>query len=367
MNILVLALTKDYGHNLANALTDYGHVVTVDGLTLAKGHPLLKLYRMFRLILKQRGKHDVIIAETQLYDALAGLALARISTRKVSLIFYTMGFSPGESSETIPKAFRGISSTIAKWVMMRYDHIVYISKWLKDKYFMEAAIPGIEDKPFSIIHHAPHPLFLNQGKGDDEGKFSDGRTRANIEICYAGNFALWDKARGILLLLDALSQVLQNHPSVLCYIAGNGRYGPFLEEKANELNLADRVTFTGKLSQPALRKLYESSDIFVYPSFMDGCPTVVMEAQACGLPAIVTNSSGAAELVKDTITGLVCKPTVEELASSLTDLIVDPSKRKTMALQAREHIKRDLSWDVCAQKFNRLIDSLSAGRETMPK
>ena len=63
--------------------------------------------------------------------------------------------------------------------------------------------------------------------------------------------------------------------------------------------------FLGYRNDGQLAPLYAGSDLFVFPSRTDTLGQVVMEAQACGLPAIVSNEGGPKEIVADGVTGLV--------------------------------------------------------------
>jgi glycosyltransferase involved in cell wall biosynthesis len=360
MKVLLLTFKKDRGYNLARGLEERQHKVTVGGITLAKRNPLIKVPQALLLVIGQHGKHDVIIADNPLYDGLAGIMLSKIDG--IPMILYKKGFEFAEYEDTgAPKIFKGLIFRIYKYVCVNSDHIVYISEWLKDKFFRESPISAIKEKPYSIIHHAPDSFFLNEDSVEEN---VGGFTSEAVKMCYAGNFIVQAKVRGILLLFDAFSQVMRKRPDISLHlsIAGNGKYKHYLQNRVNELNLFNTVTFTGRLSQPALKSLYKSSEIFVYHSFLDACPTVVMEAQACGIPAVVTNTSGASELVVNGITGIVCEPTAEALANALIYMIENPSKRRAMGLQASKHVARNLSWEVTAQKFNEVLNSVISGR-----
>ncbi len=74
-----------------------------------------------------------------------------------------------------------------------------------------------------------------------------------------------------------------------------------------------------------------------------------------GLPAIVTNTSGAQELVIDGVTGFVCDPDLDSLYSSMSQLLKDHELRNRMSRAAVCHIKSNFTWDVSAQKFNSIL------------
>jgi len=360
MNILFLTFKKHEGLDLARALGHYGHRVVVHGITLAKDCPIIKIGRIVKLILKEHGKHDVVIAENMLYDGLAGLILSKLDN--IPLVLYIKGFFPTDYLDSpYHKILRGPGSYLTEQVITKSDCIIYVSQWLKDKYdeyFRKRRSSATRNKLWRIIHHAPRAFFLKNEK--KETKKGDN----NIVLCYAGNLNFRGKARGILLLFNAFKKLLNlSRSNIILYVVGDGKYRPLLERKIKQLKLDSRVLFTGKVSQTSLKTYFQTSDIFVYPSYNDACPTVVMEAQACGIPAIVTNSSGAAEIVEDEVTGLICRSTAGDLANSLLKLMENPSKGE-MGANAQKHMRYNLCWDVSAKLFNEVLDVLIAQRNS---
>ena len=85
-------------------------------------------------------------------------------------------------------------------------------------------------------------------------------------------------------------------------IAGDG---PYLEQLKLRLQAQTQVYFTGRLNAEELVSWYQCSDLFVFPSHTDTFGMVVLEAQACGTPCLVTASGGPKEIIEDKVTGLV--------------------------------------------------------------
>jgi glycosyltransferase involved in cell wall biosynthesis len=77
-----------------------------------------------------------------------------------------------------------------------------------------------------------------------------------------------------------------------------------------------------------------------------------------GLPAIVTNTSGAQEIVDDGATGIVCDPEIEALEKAITRLL-DAQLRDKMSHEARRRIKEVFTWDVAASKFVTILNNLN--------
>jgi glycosyltransferase involved in cell wall biosynthesis len=99
-------------------------------------------------------------------------------------------------------------------------------------------------------------------------------------------------------------------------------------------------TFTGHLQGEALAAVYASSDIFVFPSTTDTFGNVVLEAQASGVPVIVTEKGGPAENVIAEKTGLVVKADcAQSLLDAMRKLIVNPRRRLDMGRAARDYME----------------------------
>ncbi len=101
--------------------------------------------------------------------------------------------------------------------------------------------------------------------------------------------------------------------------------GPYLKELREAL---PEAVFTGYLSGGDLAKAFASADIFVFPSTTDTFGNVVLEAMASGLPAVVSDTGGPRELVKNGVTGYVTRSLdVEDFTTAAGRLVADPALR----------------------------------------
>ena len=127
-------------------------------------------------------------------------------------------------------------------------------------------------------------------------------------------------------LLDALTQIDSSlHWSL--NIAGEGRLRDELEEYKNTLNLADKVSFLGNVSN--IPEYLGSSDVFVMSSDWEGLPIALIEATLSGLAVVVTNVGGCAEVVHKSLNGLVVDElTVDSFADALNRIVSDIELRK---------------------------------------
>ena len=353
MKVLVLFARQNEAEELADGLSGYGYEVTAAGATWGKKHHIGYLTGAVKLIYREASKCQLIILDGTFYDTLVARTIRKL--KGVPLVLYLRGYFPVEVKEDANnKAAQKLSWLLKSHLIKNSAHIVYVSQWLRDKYLNNPRLSTLlKDKPSTIIHLAPD-LFFHPGS--TETYLKPGK---ELILCYAGKFSYLDKVKGILLLFDAYDKLLKTFLGLRLCICADGRHRQLIEERINELNLGDKVVLTGKVGWSELREYYRRAYIFVYPSFLDCSPKTVKEAQACGAPAVVTNSSGAAELIVNGVTGIVCQPTVESLVESITYLINNPDVRHSMSIQAAEHIRHNLSWEVTAAKFNEVITSLN--------
>ena len=108
-------------------------------------------------------------------------------------------------------------------------------------------------------------------------------------------------------------------------IGGEGPSRPSLEQQVQQLGLADRVTFLGRLARPEVRDALGRADLFVLASPHETFGVVVAEAMACGLPVVITRSGGPEAFVP-TGAGVVVEPGDP---TSLADAIADFASGRT--------------------------------------
>jgi glycosyltransferase involved in cell wall biosynthesis len=135
--------------------------------------------------------------------------------------------------------------------------------------------------------------------------------------------------KGYDVLLRAFAQVAPAHPSWNLAIVGEGPLRVELTGLAASLGIADRVEFRGWLPEPGV--VLAASDIFVMASLYEGFPNALLEAMACGLPVISTQSIGAGEIISDGHDGLLTPVgDADALADAMRRLIANPELRASL-------------------------------------
>lgn len=126
-----------------------------------------------------------------------------------------------------------------------------------------------------------------------------------------------DQSKNISGLLEALRQLKDRGIAYQAVLIGEGMDLEAMKAKATQLQLDDRVQFTGLLQGKVLAEALASGDFLVLSSHYENLPVVILEALACGLPVVSTKVGGIAELLDETNGLLVPKGDPQALADAL--------------------------------------------------
>jgi glycosyltransferase involved in cell wall biosynthesis len=170
-----------------------------------------------------------------------------------------------------------------------------------------------------------------------------GEANGAIRLLYVGRIS---KEKDLDVLAQAYRRLRDEGLAIQLYLVGDG---PYLQA-LNSTLLPDAV-FTGYLRGKELATAYASADVFVFPSTTDTFGNAVIEAQASGIPVIVSDTGGPKELVESNVNGVITKShDVEDLVRAIRELVTNPNKRHHMSCQARQAVV-DRSWPRAFRKF----------------
>jgi glycosyltransferase involved in cell wall biosynthesis len=169
-----------------------------------------------------------------------------------------------------------------------------------------------------------------------------GAGNGEVRLLYVGRIS---REKNLDLLAAAYRRLRDEGLPVQLFVVG---HGPYSEAFAKSL---PEAFFTGYLNGTELATAYASADVFVFPSTTDTFGNVILEAQASGLPVVVSDSGGPKELVQHEMNGLITKSRdVEDFARAIRTLVTDPTLRKRMAKSARNSVI-DRSWPSAFGRF----------------
>jgi glycosyltransferase involved in cell wall biosynthesis len=159
------------------------------------------------------------------------------------------------------------------------------------------------------------------------------------------------------LFLKMAMLVLEQVPDTHFVIIGSGPRRAELEAVAKEYQIAANVHFLGARSDVA--QLLPALDVFALTSKMEANPVSILEAQACGVPVVATRVGSIPETVLHGQTGFLATPgSATELASGVTQLLLDSELQQTAACQARQHVIQNWSLDRMVGGYEDLITQL---------
>ena len=143
-----------------------------------------------------------------------------------------------------------------------------------------------------------------------------------------------------------------------CIIAGDGPEAEPLQRLAEELGVAEQISFVGNVRWDRVLQYFQLCTLFVVPSIYDdngnadAMPTTLLEAMAAGRPIIATAVNGIPLVVEEGKTGAIVEErNPEALAAAISTLVQDPARCKAYGEAARKRVEADLNWHAVARKL----------------
>lgn len=235
----------------------------------------------------------------------------------------------------------------------------------KLKYIFEHWLP--KEKVFVLPNFVEPPRNLENASDLDINKREN-----TVRITYLGNLS---ESKGLFDLLEAVKIIKNRHINIefIVNIAGLFRTDPFTglsgekhREKFNDYvkSLNGLINYLGQITNEREKyNLLMQSDIFVFPSWHEGQPLVILEAMACGLPIISTKDVGVIdETVIDGTNGiLVEKRNVEQLANAILKLVLDKDLRVRMGKESLRRFNDLYTPEKHIEQFRKIIMFLIYG------
>ena len=204
----------------------------------------------------------------------------------------------------------------------------------------------------SVALGVPRERITVIPNGVDAARFADARPDREALGAAAGNGAApvvgsvgcLAPRKDYATLLEALALLEQRGLRFRAALVGEGPERARLERLAGSLGLAGRVRFLGERAD--VERLLPAMDVFVLSSREEGIPNALLEAMACGRPAVATAVGGTGEVMEDGVTGWLVPPgSAERLAAALAEAISRPDEaarravveRLSIAARVREH------------------------------
>jgi len=324
--------------------------LTVDGIPIKNFRPIgefeLPEYELQKLsfppILQmldyiQRERFTEVIISTPGPIGLTALLAAKMLNLQTSGIYHT-DFPQYVRILTEDSFLESVTWRYMHWFYGQLDTVFvnseeYRGSWIKR---------GFDPEKLKIFPRGLDTQLFRPTRRDPGFFEKFGARNGRIRLLYVGRVS---REKDLDLLAEAYRRLRDEGLSIQLCVVGHGPYSREFSESLPE------ALFTGYLTGKELAAAYASADIFVFPSTTDTFGNVIIEAQASGVPVIVSDSGGPKELVENNRNGLITKShDVEDLIRAIRELVADPERRKRMGDLARESVI-DRTWPTAFRKF----------------
>jgi glycosyltransferase involved in cell wall biosynthesis len=317
------------------------HVLGVDDMGPVGLTRLIKLLRTERpAILHSYRDRANLWARLASLAAPVPVVLTSVRNRYQGPLYATAEFLLQTTGDRVLTNSRGIEEELVNWSRVSPQRIQVINNFVDLEAF----------RPPTAAERAD--ARASYGFGADD-----------IALILPGRLAMQKHQLGLGLALSYLRRAGKLPGRVKLVLAGRRRdkiYSQVVPLWMRALGLQDHVTYLEPVTD--VRRLYHAADVLVMPSLFEGMPNAVLEAHACGLPAVVSHAANRDTIVVDGRTGFEV-PTLDHgaLADAIARILaVGDAERRAMGGRGRSHVAARFHPDRALEETVALYDRLIA-------
>jgi len=205
---------------------------------------------------------------------------------------------------------------------------------------------GLARRHATVIYPPVADAFLGREMSVQEAREALGLRSRHVVV----NVKRLHPLAGQRYLLQAMGEVIRWFPDTRLVICGTGAMLDELQLVARSAGVAGHVVFAGLVDNETIARYDMAADVFVLPSLLEACPTVALEALACGTPVISSDNPGGVELndLFGVDVGIVPKENDAVLAAAIIDAL---EVKRRVRRETRETLRRDFSARHVAAQF----------------
>ena len=165
--------------------------------------------------------------------------------------------------------------------------------------------------------------------------------------------------KGVNELVAAFEQLANKTPNAKLLLVGpqEPTLDPLKQVTIASIEKNPKIVSTAY--QQDVRPFLKMAEVFVFPSYREGFPNVVLQAGAMGIPCIVSDINGCNEIIENEVNGLIVPPkSIQPLSEKMYSLYKDPKKRATFIDRTKERIATDFErthyWKLLLEEYKLL-------------
>ena len=156
--------------------------------------------------------------------------------------------------------------------------------------------------------------------------------------------------KGIHLLIEAAPGILREYSNTKFVIAGKGPMTEELKNRVRALGIAEKVMFTGYMSDETRNKLYKVANAAVFPSLYEPFGIVALEAMAAECPVIVSDTGGLGEIITHKYNGMkILTGVVDSVRDNIVEILRDEQLADYVKKNAIKDVYVKYSWNKIAE------------------
>ena len=242
-----------------------------------------------------------------------------------------------------------ISAMQTRAVLRETDFLVTVSDDLRKK---AVAMGARSDKSRAVVNGCDLSVFQVRERLEAREKLHIGP--ALKIVVYIGRM---DVKKGLRELVEAAASLHPERPFLHVYLVGEGPDRPLIESAIQGNNASSYIHSLPACAFDDVAVWMAAADLVTLPSYMEGCPNVVLEALACGRPVVATNVGGIPEIMSEECGSLVPPREPAELAHALASVL----DRTWDAAAISAHWSR--SWSTVAMELLDIFETLVSRRQ----
>ncbi len=322
---------------------------TVDVISIEKRSPQVVLDSLSRSVRQKLDRPvDVLLVDGLCYPSVAA-HLTRLERPEMVL-----GLVHHVSTDDPTTPFPRLTRPIERRFLQNVDGVITTSAFLRDG--VKELAPNTE----SLL--VAHPGGRADGPAVTDEFVDDRSSEQPLRVLFVGNLV---PRKDPQTLLGALARLRHEewHATIVGDYHADPQYAMETTRLADSLGIADRVTFTGSVSDSRLETVFEESHVCCVPSQYEAFGMVFLEAMEYGVVPIAGTNGGARELVSDGVSGFLVEPgDGQEIAARIHTLADDRERLSEMGTNALTTATNHPGWDeTMARLRSVLLDC--AGRE----